>query len=152
MTVPVISEMVRMFNEDAQPYTPAYPGLDLERETGDPDVSIRNLARLLEGDMFVNHIILRPCRKVISCEDKPCDELECRTLVLFNTGAAYLALGFSMANATKRDALARFASSIGYGDYTRLKKFYDAVGASIPDFDGVLPPVIPEGPRLHAPE
>ena len=150
MEIPVIPEMLKSFNDGAMPYRPVYPGIELEEETGDPEVSARNLAKLLEAEMFVSQIVLRPCKEMISCEKAPCEKVECRTLVLFNTGAAYLALGFSMANATKRDALTRFAASIGYGDYSRLKKFYDAVGASIPDFDGMLPSVIPERPRLHA--
>jgi len=153
MNVPLISEMLRLFHEGVARYQPVLAGFDLEEETGDPAVSTHNLARLLEGDMFVNHIMIRPC--TVLCEDDPqaCSIIECRSLIVFNTAANYLALGFSLANAAKRKALTKFATNIGYGAYPELKKFYDAVGKALPDFQGVLPPagvlVTPNQTRRH---
>ena len=46
----------------------------------------------------------------------------------------------------ERLALPRFAASIGYGDYERLMKFY---GLFSPEYDGLLPGVTPERPRIH---
>ncbi len=45
-----VSEMLWLFHQKTDRYQPAASGLTLEEETGSPEVSTRNLARLLEGD------------------------------------------------------------------------------------------------------
>ena len=45
-----VSEMLWLFHQKTDRYQPAASGLTLEEETGSPEVSTRNLAKLLEGD------------------------------------------------------------------------------------------------------
>jgi len=128
MNVPVISEMLRLFHEGIERYQPSLSGFNLEEETGDPGKSSRNLAKLLEGHRLVGSITVHKGD---------------RALVLFNTGEAYLALGFGLVSPEKREAVTRFAAKIGYGEYERLKSFYDAIPD---DYDSQLPPVRTDDP------
>ena len=135
MQVALISELERLFNEGVDRYQPVFPGVDLEEETGDPDVSTRNLNKLLEGNVLVDRIVVHPK-----------DKSQGRVLLLLTPGVEYLALGFGLDRPEKMVALTRFAASIGYGDYERLMKFY---GLFSPEYDGLLPGVTPERPRIH---
>lgn len=137
MNVPMISQMLQMFYEGARRYTPVYPGCTLEEETGDPSASTRNLEKLLAGDLFVTHVMLQPQ-----------EGGRCRAMILFNDGSQFVALGFGLNKPEKREALTRFASRIGYGEYERLKRFYDAIPE---DFSGPLPAVLMDKPKIHRP-
>lgn len=90
----------------------------LEEETGDPGVSTRNIAKLLEGDRFIYHVDLR----------------HGGVLFVFNTFEMYLAKGFNLQKGLK--ALTYWASEHGYGPFDELKKFYDAIPK---DWLGSLP-------------
>jgi hypothetical protein len=137
MIVELISPLVRLFREGVERYQPVFPGVELEEENGDPGVSTRNMGKLLEGDLFVNHIILRAGK-----------DGNFRALLLLSGGLLYLSLGFGLRDPTRREALTRFAVRLGYGHYEPLKKFYDAIPD---DFEGTLPSILPH-PSLHGHE
>jgi hypothetical protein len=104
-------------------YQPEATGERLEEETGDPGVSTHNLAKLLMGDRVVAHVMVRPGR----------------SLIVFNTHECYLALGLAIDCPKKREALTRFVSSIGYGDYDNLLRFYTVLAETNPTYDSELP-------------
>ncbi len=72
--------MLWLFHQKTDRYQPAASGLTLEEETGSPEVSTRNLARLLEGDRLIANIMLKPGR----------------ALILFHNWEMHLALGLSL--------------------------------------------------------
>ena len=123
LPTPIASDTLRLFHEGVDRYRPAACGLELEEETGSPEASTRNLARLLEGDRLIARIWMAPGR----------------ALVLFNTWETHLALGLSLDDPEKREALTRLASQNHFGEYEQLKRFYDAIPADT--YDGHLPDI-----------
>ena len=91
MPTPIASDMLRLFREGVNRYQPAASGLMLEEETGCPQVSTRNVAKLLEGDRVITKIMLKPGR----------------ALILFHNWETQLALGLSLNESHKREALTR---------------------------------------------
>lgn len=120
MPTSIRSDMLRMFNEGVDGYQPVADGLELEEETGNPEVSTRNLSMLLDGNRVITNIMLKPGR----------------ALVLFNTWEMHLALGLCLDRSVSREALTRIAVKAGYGDYYRLRIIYDAIPE---DHDSQLP-------------
>ncbi len=120
MAASIASDMLRLFHDGPARYQPAAPGLVLEEETGSAEVSTRNLNKLLAGDRVLTNIWVRAGR----------------ALVLFHSGETFLALGLSLDDPVKREAVTRLASENGYGDYETLKRFYDALPEN---YDSELP-------------
>ncbi len=90
------------FRAGVQTYQPICPGLTLEPETGDPDVTARNLHAIFFSS---------PKRAILSviASGQP----EWPVLIVLKTGETYLASGFRLAS----EHLARFLVEHNDGDW-----------------------------------
>jgi hypothetical protein len=109
-----VSEVLRFIKDRVEQYQPVVEGLELEEETGCPDVSLRNLTKLIEAKQVVERISVPP------------DPKYCRAVVHFASGEQYLALGLGLLDADKRAALQKFVAQIGYHEYDQQIRDYDA--------------------------
>jgi hypothetical protein len=118
--VSIMSEMVRMLNEPCIHYHPQCNGVSLLPETGDPQVSVENVRRLLrEGQTWLAFIAGT-----------------CGVVVVFESGASILATGLRAGGGPKTEALAKLAEEIGLGPATALEHWYSSLGT---DYRGILP-------------
>jgi hypothetical protein len=125
-SIAVKCEMLRYYHEGVDKYQPTADDCELEPETGDTAVSVRNVKKLLEGDRVLRQIAVK--------KDK--------AMFFFHTAEMLTTLGLGLGDPERLDALTRIASDEGWGDYDRLRHFY---GAFPNDYDGLLPPVIEAG-------
>jgi len=103
----MISPMLRLFRDGAQSYQPEMK--DLEPETGDPQVSLKNLQRITAAGPVIWKILVRPTG----------------VLVLFDGGEQFYAPGLRVGtNGPATEALAQIATRAGFGTYERLLRFY----------------------------
>jgi len=119
----MISPMLKLFRDGAPSYQPEAKGLALE--SGDPQVSLENLRRIVAAGLMIRDILVRPTG----------------VLVLFSTGEQYYAPGLRVGGGPATEALAEIAAKAGFGPYERLLRFY----RHLPDsYSGQLPDTIPE--------
>ena len=89
----MVSTMLRLFREGVQDYQPATK--ELSRETGDPQVSLANLERILAAKLRIQHILIRPTG----------------VLFTFSTGEQFYATGFRVGTDTPAtEGLAQIAA------------------------------------------
>jgi len=120
----MISPMLRLFREGAKTYQPEMN--DLAPETGDPQVSLENLRRILAAGPVIWKILVRPTG----------------VLVLFDGGEQFYATGLRVGtDGPATEALARIAAEAKFGTYERLLRFY----RNLPeDWCEELPDTIPD--------
>jgi hypothetical protein len=117
-----ISPMLRLFQEGAATYQP--DGLALE--SGDPQVSLENIRRLMATGLVIRDILVGSSG----------------VLVLFRDGEQFYATGLRVGtNNSATEALARIAAEASFGPFERLLPFYQHLPAS---YSGQLPDVFPE--------
>jgi hypothetical protein len=115
--------MLRLFREGAKSYQPETGGLALE--TGDPQVSLENVRKLVATGRVVQSILVKPTG----------------ALMMFSTGEHFYAPGFRVATqGPATEALARIAAEAGLGAYDQLLPFYQDLEA---DYEGQLPGLNP---------
>ena len=120
----MISPMLRLFQEGAKSYQPEMKGLACE--TGDPQVSLENLKRILAEGPVIWKILAKPTG----------------VLVLFDGGEQFYAPGLRVGtNGPATEALAQIAAKAEFGTYERLLRFYRHLPES---WDDVLPETLPE--------
>ena len=113
-----VSTMLQLFRDGVQSYQPAID--ELEPETGDPQVSLDNLERLIASGLGIVDFLVRPTG----------------VLALFLTGEQYYAPGLRVGTkglATR--ALAHLASKSGFGPEKHLLSLYRNLE---PDYKGQL--------------
>jgi len=118
----MVSSMLRLFREGVQDYQPGTE--ELAHETGDPQVSLENLERILTARLLIQYILVRPTG----------------VLFTFSTGEQYYAPGFRVG--TKElatEALARIAAKGRFGSFERLLRHYQSLA---PNYEGPLLPLI----------
>jgi len=116
--------MLRLFREGAKSYQPDMRGLD--PETGDPQVSLKNLQRIIAAGPVIEKILVRPTG----------------VLVLFDEGEQFYAPGLRVGtNGPATEALAQIAAEAEFGSYERLLRFYRHLPES---WCEELPTVIPD--------
>jgi len=127
----IISPMLQLFREGAKSYQPTYNGLACE--SGDPQVSLENIRRVVASGPMIREMLVRPTG----------------VLVLFDGGEQYYAPGFRVGtNGPATEALARIAAEAHFGAYDRLLSFYQHLPES---YCGQLPNLIPKaGPAAPA--
>ncbi len=103
----MIGPMLRLFKDGAKSYQPEMNGLD--RETGDPQVSLKNLQWILAEGPVIDKILVRPTG----------------VLVLFDGGEQFYAPGLRVGtNGPATEALAQIAAQAGFGPCEELLPFY----------------------------
>ena len=118
----MVSTMLRLFREGVQDYQPATK--ELSRETGDPQVSLTNLERILAANLRIQHILIRPTG----------------VLFTFSTGEQFYATGFRVGTDTSAtEGLARIAAKARFGSLERLLRHCRCLAR---DYDGPLLPLI----------
>ena len=119
----IISTMLRLFREGAKSYQPAFNGL--AAETGDPQISLENVRRMVASGLAVQDILVKPTG----------------ALVTFSRGEQYYAPGLRVGTkGPATEALARIAAEAKFGSYDDLLSFYRDLPA---DWDDVLPDLDP---------
>jgi hypothetical protein len=127
----IIGPMLRLFREGAKSYQPGMNGLD--PETGDPQVSLENIRRVVAAGPMIREMLVRPTG----------------VLVLFDGGEQFYAPGLRVGtNGPATEALARIAAEAGFGAYDRLLSFYQHLPES---YSGQLPNLIPHAAPTAAP-
>ncbi len=117
MTHPV-SPMLRLFRDGAPSYQPSIAGLD--EETGNPQVSLDNIQRLLETGLGIMDFLVRPNG----------------ILVLFLSGEHYYAPGLRVGTSgSATTALAHLAAKAGFGPEAQLRQTYKDLPE---DYEGQL--------------
>jgi len=117
--------MLRLFQEGAKSYQPDFNGLALE--SGDPQVSLENVRKVMATGRVIEHIMVRPTG----------------ALVMFSTGEHFYAPGLRVATEGPAvEALARIAAEAGLGPFDQLFTFYQDLEA---DYEGQLPGLGPNG-------
>jgi hypothetical protein len=117
----VISTMLRLFREGAKSYEPSFDGL--AAETGDPQISLQNIRRLVASGMAIRDILVKPTG----------------ALVTFSLGEQYYAPGLRVGTkGPATEVLARIAAEARFGSYDDLLSFYQDLS---PDWDDVLPDI-----------
>jgi len=102
-----ISSMLRLFRDGVASYQPAIDGFDLE--TGDPQVSLDNVQRLIDSGLVISGFLVRSHG----------------TLVIFACGEQYYAPGLRVGTpGLATDALAHFAAKAGFGPEAELREIY----------------------------
>jgi hypothetical protein len=120
----VISTMLRLFREGAQGYQPAFDGL--AAETGDPQISLENVRRIVATGLAIRDILVKPTG----------------ALVTFSLGEQYYAPGLRVGTkGPATEALARIAAEARFGQFDQLLSFYQDLPA---DWDDVLPDLDPD--------
>ena len=116
-----ISPMLRLFRDGATSYQPAIE--ELAFESGDPQVSLDNLQRMIDSGLVIADFMVRPTG----------------VLVLFATGEQYYAPGFRVGTGSlATEALAQLAAQAAFGPEERLFNFY----RNLPEtYKGKLPDV-----------
>jgi len=113
-----VSAMLRLFRDGVANYRPAIQGL--EPETGDPQVSLDNLERLIASGLGIVDFLVRPTG----------------VLALFLTGEQYYAPGLRVGTrGLATTALAYLASKSGFGPEEHLRQLYQDLE---PDYKGQL--------------
>lgn len=127
----MISPMLRLFRDGAKSYQPEMNGL--APETGDPQVSLENIRRILAAGPVIWKILVRPTG----------------VLVLFDGGEQFYAPGLRVGtDGPATEALARIAAEAGFGTYERLLRFYRHLPGS---WCEELPDTIPDSEPAAAP-
>lgn len=117
MTHPV-SPMLRLFRDGEPSYQPSIAGLD--EETGNPQVSLDNIQRLLETGLGIMDFLVRPNG----------------ILVLFLSGEQYYAPGLRVGTSgSATTALAQLAAKAGFGPEAQLRQTYQDLPK---DYEGQL--------------
>ena len=117
MTHP-ISPMLRLFRDGVQSYEPAVQ--ELEPETGEPQVSLDNIERMMESGLGIMDFLIRPTG----------------VLVLFLSGEQYYAPGLRVGTKDlATTALAHLAAKAGFGPEDHLLSIYRGLPA---DYKGQL--------------
>lgn len=116
--------MLRLFRDGAASYQPEVKGLAFE--SGDPQVSLDNLQRMIAAGLVIADFMVRPTG----------------VLVLFATGEQYYAPGLRVGTTgLATEALAQLATQAGFGPEERLLNFY----RNLPEtYSGKLPDVNPD--------
>jgi hypothetical protein len=119
-----IGPMLRLFRDGAPSYQPQIKGLAFE--SGDPQVSLDNLQRMIAAGLIIADFMVRPTG----------------VLVLFATGEQYYAPGLRVGTTgLATEALAQVAAQAGFGPEERLLNFY----RDLPEtYSGKLPDVNPD--------
>jgi len=120
----MISPMMRLFQEGAKSYQPQGDGF--APETGDPQISLKNLQRITAAGPVIWKILVRPTG----------------VLVLFDGGEQFYAPGLRVGtNGPATEALAQIAAQAGFGPCERLLRFYRHLPQ---DWCEELPTTIPD--------
>jgi len=97
--------MLRLFLRGTKAYQ---PDLDLKAESGDPEVSVENICRLLGRGLRIRDLLVRPTG----------------VLVLFATGEQYYAPALRVGTTgLATEALAHIASEAGLGSFEEMLGF-----------------------------
>jgi hypothetical protein len=113
-----VSAMLRLFRDGVANYRPAIQGL--EPETGDPQVSLDNLERLIASGLGIVDFLVRPTG----------------VLALFLTGEQYYAPGLRVGtHGLATTALAYLAGKSGFGPEEHLRRLYQDLE---PEYKGQL--------------
>jgi len=124
----MIGPMLRLFKDGATSYRPDMESL--APETGDPQVSLENLRRIVAAGPMIWKILVRPTG----------------VLVLFDGGEQFYASGLRVGtDGPATEALARIAVEAGFGTYERLLRFYRHLPQ---DWCEELPATIPDSEPL----
>jgi hypothetical protein len=120
----MVSVMLRLFRDGVQSYQPETK--ELARETGDPQVSLENMERILAARLLIQYILIRPAG----------------VLFTFSTGEQFYATGLRAGTrGPATEALAQIAAKARFGSYERLLRHLQCLA---PDYDGPLLPLIRE--------
>src|SRR3989339_465029 len=119
-----ISPMLRLFRDGATSYQPAIE--ELAFESGDPQVSLDNLQRMIDSGLVIAEFMVRPTG----------------SLVLFASGEQDYAPGLRVGTSSfATQALAQLAAQAGFGPEERLLNFY----RNLPEtYKGKLPDLNPD--------
>jgi len=109
--VRIVSEIVKMLDEPGIQYHPEWNGIDLEPETGNPQVSVENCRRLLSKGLTWLGFVAGPAGIV----------------VIFETGEAILLTGLALGGGPRTEALADLAAKIGLGPAEELARWYTSL-------------------------
>jgi hypothetical protein len=125
-----ISPMLRLFREGAKTYQPEHLGgglaVELAIESGDPQVSLENMRRLMATGLVVRDILVG----------------KGGVLVLFREGEQFYATGFRVGTQNAAtEALAQMAAEARFGPYDELLQHYRSMPAS---YTGQLLPLLPD--------
>jgi len=113
-----VSPMLRLFRDGVPSYQPAIQGLD--PETGDPQVSLDNIQRMMESGLGIMDFLVKPTG----------------VLVLFLSGEQYYAPGLRVGTSgLATTALAHLAAKAGFGPKDHLLESYRNLPA---DYKGQL--------------
>ncbi len=119
-----ISPMLRLFRDGATSYQPAIE--ELAFESGDPQVSLDNLQRMIDSGLVIAEFMVRPTG----------------VLVLFASGEQYYAPGLRVGTSSlATEALAQLAAQAGFGPEARLLDFYRKLPET---YKGKLPDLSPD--------
>jgi hypothetical protein len=99
-------------------YQPEFPGLDLDRENQDAQISVANLRRLFGEGMTLAGIVAGPAGLLFN----------------FDSGEQYLATGLRVG--PNSGLLAGLLAELGFGTEAELKPFYAAMSI---DYWGPVP-------------
>lgn len=124
MELAVDGPMLRAWKEGVEQYRPTFQDEPLEIESGDVDVTLRNLQKIIHGlqrEGWVSHFYVGAKAQI---------------LVTFTSGENYLATGFTIGEETpKVRGLAQFAAENGLG---RFNEVYPFLAALPKDYRGVI--------------
>jgi hypothetical protein len=117
--------MLELFHGGAREYQPtgSLSGreVNLAKESGDPEVSLENVQRLLAAGLVIQKILVRPTG----------------VLIIFSTGEQYYAPGLRVGgDSLATRALVEIAVEAEYGSRDQLMAFYRCLPR---DFEGPLP-------------
>jgi hypothetical protein len=102
-----IGPMLRLFRDGVAGYQPEIEGFVFE--SGDPQVSLENVQRMIDAGLVVADFLVRPTG----------------VLVLFATGEQYYAPGLRVGTTdSPTNALAHFAAQAGFGPEEQLLPVY----------------------------
>ncbi len=122
MKIEITNPMVAAHREGIDTYTPVFDGADLEAECGNPAITLRNLSK-----------IVQPGREPVAFHAN-----HGQVLVIFESGEAYLATGFSYGSMVEEVLrFAEFAAKHGFGnDLSELRRDLASIDV---DWTGLLP-------------
>jgi hypothetical protein len=132
MQIEMASPMLLALRNGDDTYQPVIGGLTLEVECGEPEISARNLAKVMDcvgKDRLVLGFFLQ----------------HGHVLVIFASGEAYLATGFGYGHEQAQVShFAAFAHEQGFGAYTHLFNMLSGLDA---DYNGAMPSIARDFPR-----
>lgn len=118
MNLACTTPMTNALRTAVRTYQPEFPGLDLDRENQDAQISVANLRRLFDEGMTLASLVAGPAGLLFN----------------FDTGEQYLATGLRVG--AQSEPLASLLAGLGFGPRDELIEFYAAMSD---DYWGVVP-------------